>query len=46
MIKDSGGTIVNLEHWGLKQLAYEIQRRNKGYYAFIEFISIDQHLYR
>lgn len=37
MIKDNGGSIVNLEHWGLKNLAYEIQRRTKGFYAFIEF---------
>ena len=37
MIKDSGGSIVNLEHWGLRNLAYEIKKRNKGYYAFIEF---------
>jgi len=39
MIKDNGGSIVNLEQWGLKTLAYEIKRRTKGYYAFIEFIS-------
>jgi small subunit ribosomal protein S6 len=40
MIKDNGGSIVNLEQWGLKNLAYEIKRRTKGYYAFIEFIAL------
>ena len=37
MIKDSGGTIHNIEHWGMRKLAYAIQRKTSGYYAYIEF---------
>ena len=32
-----GATIVNEEHWGLKKLAYPIQKKSTGFYAFIEF---------
>jgi len=30
-------TIVNEENWGLKKLAYPIQKKSTGFYAFIEF---------
>lgn len=30
-------TIVNNENWGLKKLAYPIQKKSTGFYAFIEF---------
>jgi small subunit ribosomal protein S6 len=29
--------IVNLENWGLKKLAYPIQKKTTGFYALIEF---------
>ncbi|SHE84742.1 30S ribosomal protein S6 [Dysgonomonas macrotermitis] len=32
-----GATIVNEENWGLKKLAYPIQKKSTGFYAFIEF---------
>ncbi len=37
MIQDAGGTMRNIEHWGIRQLAYPIQRKTSGYYAFLEF---------
>jgi small subunit ribosomal protein S6 len=30
-------TIVNEENWGLKKLAYPIQKKSTGFYSFIEF---------
>ncbi|MBR1758951.1 MAG: 30S ribosomal protein S6 [Lachnospiraceae bacterium] len=32
-----GGTIVDVDDWGKKRLAYEIQKMNEGYYYFIHF---------
>ena len=31
------GTITEVEEWGKKQLAYEIQKMKEGYYYFIQF---------
>ena len=31
-----GGTIDNVNEWGLKDLAYEINKEKKGYYVVIE----------
>lgn len=32
-----GGTIQEVEEWGKKRLAYEIQKMHEGYYYFIQF---------
>ncbi|MDP5169708.1 MAG: 30S ribosomal protein S6 [Bacteroidia bacterium] len=37
MIQESTGTVHNIEHWGIRKLAYPIQRKTTGYYAFVEF---------
>ena len=34
-----GGTITNVDEWGKKKLAYEIQKMKEGYYYFIQFDS-------
>ncbi len=34
-----GGTITNVDEWGKKRLAYEIQKMNEGFYYFIQFDS-------
>jgi small subunit ribosomal protein S6 len=34
-----GGTITNVDEWGKKRLAYEIQKMKEGYYFFIQFES-------
>ena len=31
------GTITEVEEWGKKKLAYEIQKMKEGYYYFIQF---------
>ena len=36
-ISDLGGKIVNEENWGLKKLAYPIQKKTTGFYHLIEF---------
>ncbi len=37
LVEKFGGTITNVDDWGKKKLAYEIQKMNEGYYAFIQF---------
>lgn len=32
-----GGTITNVDDWGKKRLAYEIQHQKDGFYYFIQF---------
>ena len=32
-----GGTVTEVEDWGKKKLAYEIQKMNEGFYYFIQF---------
>ncbi|KSV58105.1 30S ribosomal protein S6 [Acetivibrio ethanolgignens] len=34
-----GGTITNVDDWGKRRLAYEIQKMREGYYYFIQFES-------
>ena len=34
-----GGTISDVEEWGKKKLAYEIQKMDEGFYYFIHFES-------
>ena len=32
-----GGTVTNVDEWGKKKLAYEIQKMHEGFYYFIQF---------
>lgn len=34
-----GGTVTNVDDWGKKRLAYEIQHMKDGFYCFIKFES-------
>jgi small subunit ribosomal protein S6 len=37
VLKKANANIVNTENWGLKKLAYPIQKKSTGFYALIEF---------
>ena len=32
-----GGQITNVDEWGKKRLAYEVQKMHEGFYYFIQF---------
>ncbi len=34
-----GGTVTNVDEWGKRKLAYEIQKMREGFYYFIKFES-------
>jgi small subunit ribosomal protein S6 len=36
-LKEHGGKITNQENWGLKKLAYQIQKKSTGFYHLLEF---------
>ena len=36
-IEKHGGQITNIDEWGKKKLAYEIQKMSEGFYYFIQF---------
>ncbi|MCK5763689.1 MAG: 30S ribosomal protein S6 [Clostridiales bacterium] len=38
-IINEGGEIVSVDEWGIKKLAYEIQKLKEGYYVLINFNS-------
>lgn len=37
VITKFGGNITNVDEWGKKKLAYEIQKMKEGFYYFIKF---------
>ena len=36
-ITRAGGTITEVEDWGKKKLAYDVQKMSEAYYYFIQF---------
>ena len=37
LLTNNGAEIVNIEEWGLRKLAYPIQKKPTGFYSLIEF---------
>ena len=37
LLKDQGAEIVNEENWGLRKLAYPIDKKSTGFYNLVEF---------
>ena len=35
VLSDNGGSVVNSEYWGVKTMAYKINKNRKGHYAFL-----------
>ena len=39
LIERFGGNVTNVDEWGKRKLAYEIQKMKEAYYYFIQFES-------
>ena len=39
LLTDNGAEILNEEAWGLKKMAYAIQKKSTGFYCLIEFMA-------
>ncbi len=37
VITDNGGVITNEENWGMRKLAYPIQKKSTGFYSLLQF---------
>jgi len=37
VLTDNGAELVNTETWGLKKMAYAIQKKSTGFYCLMEF---------
>ena len=42
IITNAGGTIDKEERWGVRKLAYRVQKRNEGFYVLLQFSSDPQ----
>lgn len=40
LLKEEGADVINVENWGLKKLAYPIQKKSTGFYVLVEFKSL------
>ncbi|NOD34234.1 MULTISPECIES: 30S ribosomal protein S6 [unclassified Ruegeria] len=36
VLADNGGSLVDSEYWGVKTMAYKINKNRKGHYAFLK----------
>ncbi|HXG53361.1 MAG TPA: 30S ribosomal protein S6 [candidate division Zixibacteria bacterium] len=39
IIESQEGTVTDVDEWGLRELAYRIQKQNRGYYALLRYRS-------
>ena len=39
IIETAGGKVSEVQEWGLKRLAYPIQKKEQGYYVLVNFAS-------
>jgi len=42
VITDAEGTIENIDIWGKRRFAYEIQKKNEGIYAVVNFTATSE----
>lgn len=37
LLKEEGADVINVENWGLKKMAYAIQKKTTGFYVLVEY---------
>ncbi len=37
IITDDGGSVIDIDRWGIKKLAYEIKKEVQGYYVYLNY---------
>jgi small subunit ribosomal protein S6 len=42
IITTAGGTVDKEERWGVRKLAYRVEKRNEGYYVLVQFTADPQ----
>ena len=46
LISGSGGTVIKVDKWGKKRLAYEVKGNRDGYYVLVDFEAEPQFIQR
>ncbi len=41
---EKDGQVLNIDEWGMKKLAYEIEYKSEAYYIFVEFETLPEHI--
>jgi small subunit ribosomal protein S6 len=39
IVTTAGGTVDKVDKWGVRRLAYKVEKRNEGYYVLLQFTS-------
>ena len=39
LLKEEGADVVNVENWGLKKMAYTIEKKTTGFYVLVEYVA-------
>ena len=39
VVTNAGGTVEKTEKWGVRRLAYRVEKRNEGFYVLLQFAS-------
>ncbi len=42
VVTSSGGTVDKEDRWGIRKLAYRVEKRNEGYYVLLQFTAAPQ----
>jgi small subunit ribosomal protein S6 len=37
VVEEQGGSVAHLEEWGLRDMAYRIEKQGKGYYTLLQY---------
>jgi small subunit ribosomal protein S6 len=40
LLKEEGADVINVENWGLKKMAYTIEKKTTGFYVMVEFKAV------
>ncbi|MGI5948769.1 30S ribosomal protein S6 [Peptoniphilus sp.] len=41
---EKDGKVQNVDEWGMRKLAYEIEYKSEAYYVFVEFETLPEHI--
>ncbi|MFA5786010.1 MAG: 30S ribosomal protein S6 [Actinomycetota bacterium] len=37
IVRERGGNVIKVDHWGKRRFVYEIRHMNEGFYAVVDF---------
>jgi small subunit ribosomal protein S6 len=46
VVTNAGGTVDKVDKWGVRRLAYKVEKRNEGYYILLQFTTSGSNVVR